>query len=236
MIHLWIQLYQVALESRPSSDINLLISLVNLYYGMQLNNNDDVPPPSPPPIDPNDAPGAVVPNDDDAPLLLFFFFLPVCLQWTMTAWEEQGRGRLKQSCGRQLHCPPHCMSHGHPPHWRHSPLQSHVPQNAVARSALSLPHHYALAVVGEGNEGGRAVGSLLFFLARCERGEFTLSDNCYILCKESSSPEFWNLCQWYFFYVRINNILQTRRINTKRQFFYRFWTMQDENQSGMVYQ
>ncbi len=38
----------------------------------------------------------------------------------------------------------------------------------------------------------------LFSLARCKRGEFTPSDNCYILCKESSRPEFRNSCQRYF--------------------------------------
>jgi hypothetical protein len=143
---------------------------------MWLNDNDNVPPPSPLPIDPNDAPGAMVPNDDDAPLLLFFFLLLGCLQMTMMAREEQECGWSKQSRGRQLHYPL---------------LHSHILQNVVARSASSLPHHNALAAVGEGNEGSRTAGSLLFFsLVRHEREEFTPSDNCYILCKESSCPEF----------------------------------------------
>ncbi len=57
-----------------------------------------------------------------------------------------------------------------------SPLHSHVPQNAVARSASLLPHHNALAAVGEGNEGNRAAESLLFFFfgkAR-ERGIYSI--------------------------------------------------------------
>jgi hypothetical protein len=47
-----------------------------------------------------------------------------------------------------------------------SPSHGH-PANDVARSAMSLLHHYALAAVREGNEGGGGAGSswgsLLFF-------------------------------------------------------------------------
>ena len=45
------------------------------------------------------------------------------------------------------------------------PLHTRVPANDVARSAMSLLHHYALAAVREGNEGsgGGGRGSLLFF-------------------------------------------------------------------------
>jgi hypothetical protein len=43
------------------------------------------------------------------------------------------------------------------------PLHTRVPANDVARSAMSLLHHYALAAVREGNDdGGGGRGSLLF--------------------------------------------------------------------------
>ena len=55
-------------------------------------------------------------------------------------------------------------SHGHPPHQKKIPLHTRVPANDVARSAMSLLHHYALAAVREGNEGGGGDrGILLFF-------------------------------------------------------------------------
>jgi hypothetical protein len=58
-------------------------------------------------------------------------------------------------------------------HWR--ALHSHVPPNVLARSVLLLPHHNALAAVGEGNKGGSGGGeSTLFSLERRKRGEFTL--------------------------------------------------------------
>jgi hypothetical protein len=48
------------------------------------------------------------------------------------------------------------------------PLHTRVPANDVARSAMSLLHHYALAAVREGNKdgGGRGRGKspLFFFL------------------------------------------------------------------------
>jgi hypothetical protein len=54
-------------------------------------------------------------------------------------------------------------SHGRPPHQKKFPLHTRVPANDVARSAMSLLHHYALAAVREGNDdGGGGRGSLLF--------------------------------------------------------------------------
>jgi hypothetical protein len=58
-------------------------------------------------------------------------------------------------------------SHGRPPHQKKT-LRTRVPANDVARSAMSLLHHYALAAVREGNKdgGGRGRGKspLFFFL------------------------------------------------------------------------
>jgi hypothetical protein len=59
-----------------------------------------------------------------------------------------------------------------------------------------------------------------FLLWGTREGNLLYLDNCYTYCTESSRPEFWNLRQRYFFYVGNNNILQTRRINTREGFFW----------------
>jgi hypothetical protein len=56
----------------------------------------------------------------------------------------------------------HRLSHGRPPHKYHGPLPCCVPPDAVAHSALTLPHYIALAAAAAGG-GGRWQWTFFFF-------------------------------------------------------------------------
>ncbi len=81
--------------------------------------------------------------------------------------------------------------------------------------------------------GGRGVYSF-FSLARHETGEFNPSDNCYILCKESSRPEFWNLRQRFLSIWESISFYRPVGLIPRGDSFDRFWTTQDENQSAVI--
>jgi hypothetical protein len=56
------------------------------------------------------------------------------------------KDKVTRMWSSRLHCPSHWPSHGD------TPQQHTIPP-------IALPHHYALAAVGEGNKGGGGEGS-----------------------------------------------------------------------------